>query len=163
MGRNPNFWSLKFCPRQASFGIHSETRRKRGLNLRSRCTIHSRSSGLLKGRTLDFSGIGIAAMLDEDIPVGEVVKLSNPLPSGPMMIYATGPPKRLLFSAMALSSRISDSVRETLRARFRGLAVQQSAPAHLDDPGKAGWDRRARAHRARRRQMFLDCSLSKRS
>lgn len=104
----------------------SETRRKPRFKLAVEITIHSKSSGLLKGRALDISEIGIAAMLDEDIPVGEVVKLSIPLPSGAMTICATVR-QRGSFFRYGFEFTDFNSVRETLRAACRELAVQQSA------------------------------------
>jgi hypothetical protein len=38
---------------------------------------------------MEISEIGIGAVLGEDVPVGEVVKLTIPLPSGPVTICAT--------------------------------------------------------------------------
>jgi PilZ domain len=67
----------------------SEVRRKPRFKLAVHISIHSPSCGLLKGSTLDISEIGVGAVLGEDVPVGEIVKLNIPLPSGPLTICAT--------------------------------------------------------------------------
>jgi hypothetical protein len=51
--------------------------------------ISSRTCGLLKGRTVDISESGIAAMLTIEPPLGEIVELNFTLPSGPVRILAT--------------------------------------------------------------------------
>jgi len=70
-------------------GYVSENRRKPRYKLVVDINIHSESCGLLKGRTMDISEIGIAAVLGDDVPVGEVVKLNLTLPSGSVTISAT--------------------------------------------------------------------------
>jgi hypothetical protein len=50
--------------------------------------INSRTCGFLKGRTVDISESGIAAMLTIEAPLGEVVELSFTLPFGPLAIHA---------------------------------------------------------------------------
>ena len=51
--------------------------------------ISSRTCGLLKGRSVDISESGIAAMLTIEPPLGEIVELNFTLPSGPVTILAT--------------------------------------------------------------------------
>ena len=50
--------------------------------------INSRTCGFLKGRTVDISESGIAAMLTIEASLGEVVELSLTLPFGPVAIHA---------------------------------------------------------------------------
>lgn len=85
---------------------------------------------MLKGRTLDISEIGIAAVLGDDVPVGEVVKLHFPLPSGLVTIRATVR-QRSSFFRYGFEFIESDSVREILQSTCRQLAVQQSASGKL--------------------------------
>lgn len=103
----------------------SENRRKPRFKLAVDITIHSKSCGLLKGRTLDISEIGIAAVLAEDIPIGEVVKLNIPLPSGPMTICATVRQSGSFFR-YGFEFIESNSVREILQSACRQLAIEQS-------------------------------------
>jgi PilZ domain-containing protein len=104
----------------------SENRRKPRFKLAIDIRIHSKSCGLLKGRTIDISEIGIAAVLGEDVPVGEVVKLHFTLPSGPVTIRATVR-QRSSFFRYGFEFIESSSVRENLQSACRQLAVQQSA------------------------------------
>jgi len=104
----------------------SEIRRQPRFKLVVDISIHSQSCGLLKGRTMDISEIGIAAVLDDDVPVGEVVKLNFTLPSGPVTISATVRQRSSLFR-YGFEFIGSNSVREVLRSGCRQLAVQQSA------------------------------------
>lgn len=75
---------------------------------------------------MDISEIGIGAVLEEDVPVGEVVKLRIPLPSGPVKISATVR-QRSSFFRYGFEFIESNSSREILRSACRELAVQQSA------------------------------------
>ncbi len=107
--------------------VVSEVRRKPRFKLAVDITIRSESRGVLKGRTIDISEIGIAAVLDEDVPVGEVVKLNVPLPSGPMTISATVR-HRGSFFRYGFEFVEADSVPEILLSTCRQLAIQQSTP-----------------------------------
>jgi hypothetical protein len=102
-----------------------EERRKPRFKFAVDIAIHSKSCGLLRGRTLDISEIGIAVVLDEDVPVGEVVKLNIPLASGPMTICATVR-HRGSFFRYGFEFTESNSVREILESACRQLAIQQS-------------------------------------
>jgi hypothetical protein len=104
----------------------SEVRRKPRFKLVVDISIHSQSCGLLKGRTLDISEIGISAVLGEDVPVGEIVKLNIPLPSGPVTICATVR-QRCSFFRYGFEFIESNSVSKILQSACHELAVQQSA------------------------------------
>jgi c-di-GMP-binding flagellar brake protein YcgR len=106
----------------------SETRRKPRFKLAVEISIHSQSCGFVKGRTLDISEVGIAAVLEEDLPVGEVVKLNIPLPSGPVAISATVC-QRSSFFRYGFEFIKSDAVREILQSTCCELSVQQSTPS----------------------------------
>ena len=104
----------------------SEVRRKPRFKLAVNISIHSPSCGLLKGSTLDISEIGIGAVLGEDVPVGEIVKLNIPLPSGPLTICATVR-QRSAFFRYGFEFIEPNSVREILESACRQLALQQAA------------------------------------
>ena len=61
----------------------ADSRRKPRFKLEVDIKITSRTSGELKGRTVDISESGIAAMLTVEAPFGEVVELNFTLPFGP--------------------------------------------------------------------------------
>jgi hypothetical protein len=75
---------------------------------------------------LDISEVGIGAVLGEDVPVGEVVKLNIPLPSGPVTISATVCQRSSLFR-YGFEFIESNSFREILQSTCHELAIQQSA------------------------------------
>jgi hypothetical protein len=75
---------------------------------------------------MDISEIGIGAVLGDDVPVGEVVKLNFALPSGPVSFPATVRQKSSFFR-YGFEFIQSRPVRETLQPVCHQLAVQQSA------------------------------------
>ncbi|HTW56732.1 MAG TPA: PilZ domain-containing protein [Terriglobales bacterium] len=50
--------------------------------------IYPRNSSVVRGHTVDLSETGIAAMLREEVPLGEVVRLEFTLHHGPVEIHA---------------------------------------------------------------------------
>src|ERR1700730_1178489 len=75
--------------------------------------IKSRTCGLLKGRTVDISESGIAAMLTIEVPLGEVVDLSFTLPDGPVTLSATVRQKNAF--RYGLEFVVPNTVNETIR------------------------------------------------
>ncbi len=51
-------------------------------------SVHSKTSGALKGYTVDISQGGVSAILRLEVPLGEVVELDFTLSSGAVRIYA---------------------------------------------------------------------------
>jgi hypothetical protein len=86
--------------------------------------IHSRTCGVLKGRTVDISESGISAMLMIEAPLGEVVELSFVLALGSVRIHATVRQRnafRYGFEFVDL-----DTVNDVIRRTCRDFAVEQS-------------------------------------
>jgi c-di-GMP-binding flagellar brake protein YcgR len=50
--------------------------------------IHSRNEGVIKGRTVDISETGVAAMVKVEVPLNELVQLDFVLPEGLVEIEA---------------------------------------------------------------------------
>ncbi len=65
-----------------------DARRRPRFKIDVEISIHSRTSGLLTGQTVDISESGIAAKLGIEVPLGEVVELSFTLPFGAVTIFA---------------------------------------------------------------------------
>jgi c-di-GMP-binding flagellar brake protein YcgR len=65
-----------------------ELRRVPRLKIEVEVTIHSHSAGVLKGRTVDISESGIAAMVKMEVPLNELVQLDLTLPEGSVEIEA---------------------------------------------------------------------------
>ena len=92
-------------------------------------TISSSTFGLLKGRTVDISEAGIAAMLTIEVSAGEIVELSFTLPDGPVTVSATVRHKNAF--RYGFEFVVPDKVSETIRRTCRDLAVDQALFAGL--------------------------------
>jgi hypothetical protein len=66
----------------------AEGRRHPRFELQTDIRVYSRTTGPLKGYTVDISESGISALLKLEVSVGEVVELEFALPSGPVAIRA---------------------------------------------------------------------------
>jgi hypothetical protein len=86
--------------------------------------INSWSCGVLKGRSVDISESGIAAILPIEAPLGEVVELNFTLPFGPVTIHAMVRQKNAFRYGFEFVD--SDSVHAVIRRTCRELAVEQS-------------------------------------
>ena len=86
--------------------------------------INSRTCGRLKGRTVDISESGIAAMLTLEAPLDEILELTFTLPSGPVMILAAARQRNAFRYGFEFID--TDSVHEIIRRTCRDLAVDRS-------------------------------------
>jgi PilZ domain len=101
-----------------------EARRQPRFKIEIDITINSRTSGMLKGHTLDISQFGIAAMLPIEAPLGEIVELSFALPSGPVRIQATVRQRNAFRYGFEFVDQ--DLVNEFVRRTCRDLAIEKS-------------------------------------
>jgi hypothetical protein len=92
-------------------------------------SIHSRTCGILAGRSVDLSESGISAMLRIEVPLHEIVELHFTLPFGPVTIYAMVRQR----SAFRYGFQFVESnyVKEVIRPTCRQLAVEQSITSEL--------------------------------
>jgi c-di-GMP-binding flagellar brake protein YcgR len=65
-----------------------EARRHPRFKLNTSIRIYPRNASVVRGDTVDISESGISAMLRDEIPVGEVVRLEFTLPLGPVDVHA---------------------------------------------------------------------------
>jgi hypothetical protein len=65
-----------------------ELRRSPRFKVEVEVIIHSHSAGVLKGKTVDISESGMAAMVKMEVPLNELVQLDLILPEGPVEIEA---------------------------------------------------------------------------
>ena len=86
--------------------------------------IKSRTCGMLKGRTVDISESGIAAILPIEAPLGENVELNFTLPSGPLTIHAIVRQRNAFRHGFEFVD--SESVHEVIRRTCRDLPIGQS-------------------------------------
>jgi hypothetical protein len=92
-------------------------------------TISSSTLGLLKGRTVDISEAGIAAMLPIEVSAGEIVELSFTVPDGPVTVSATVSQKNAF--RYGFEFFVPNGASETIRRTCRDLAVDQALFAGL--------------------------------
>jgi hypothetical protein len=102
----------------------ADARRHPRFDLEVDVTITSRTCGVLKGRTVDISESGIAAMLTVEAPVGEVVELNFILPFGSVAIHAMVRQRNAFRYGFEFID--PDFVPEIIRRTCRDLAVDQS-------------------------------------
>jgi hypothetical protein len=93
---------------------------------------------MLKGRTVDISESGVAAMLTIEAPLGEVVELSFTLPDGPVRVQATVRQKNAFRYGFEFVD--PNTVNETIRRTCRDLAVESLILANVR---KRGFRRRS--------------------
>ena len=101
-----------------------EVRRHLRFKLQVDIEIYSRTSGVLKGCSVDISESGIAAMMRVDVPVGEVVELSFTLPLGQVAIRAIARERNAFRFGFEFVE--SNSSNEIIRQTCRQFAVEQS-------------------------------------
>ena|ERR1700676_3188902 len=92
-------------------------------------SIRSRTCGVLRGRTVDISESGIAAMLTIEVPLGEIVELSFTLPDGPVTLCATVRQKNAF--RYGFEFVFPNTVSESIRRTCRDLAVDEHLFAGL--------------------------------
>jgi hypothetical protein len=98
----------------------TDARRHPRFNIEVDIRIDSRTCGLLKGRTVDISESGIAAMLTIEALLGEGVELNFTLPCGPAKIHAMVRQKNAFRYGFEFVD--SDSAQEVVRRTCRELA-----------------------------------------
>jgi c-di-GMP-binding flagellar brake protein YcgR len=66
-----------------------EARRHPRFKLNTNICIYPRNSSVIRGHTVDISESGISAMLRDEVPIGEVVRLEFKLPLEAVEVHAT--------------------------------------------------------------------------
>jgi hypothetical protein len=94
--------------------------------------INSRTCGLLKGRTVDISESGIAALLRVEVGLDETVKLDFTLPLGNVTIYAVGRQRNAFRYGFEFIE--SSPAHQIIRNTCRDLAVDQALIDKLNAP-----------------------------
>jgi hypothetical protein len=100
-----------------------ERRRAPRFKLEVEIEIHSKSCGSAKGKTADISESGISAVLNAQVPVGELVELDFTLPFGRVTIYAAVREKRAFRYGFQFAE--SNFIEEVVRPMCRVLAMEQ--------------------------------------
>ena len=103
--------------------LRPDLRRQPRFKIEVDIRIQSRTCGMLKGRAVDISESGIAAMLPIEAPLGENVELNFTLPSGPLTIHAIVRQRNAFRYGFEFVD--SASVHEVIRRTCRDLAIHQ--------------------------------------
>ena len=104
--------------------LRPDLRRQPRFKIEVDISIKSRTCGMLKGRTVDISESGIAAMLPIEAPLGENVELNFTLPSGPLTIHAIVRQRNAFRYGFEFVD--SESVHEVIRRTCRDLAIDRA-------------------------------------
>jgi len=106
-----------------------DARRQPRFKIEVDISINSRTSGALKGHTVDISESGISAMLRIEVPVGELVELEFTLPFGPVTTYAMVRQKNAFRYGFQFVE--SNAVDEVIRSTCYHLALEHTLLGEL--------------------------------
>jgi len=104
--------------------LRPDLRRQPRFKIEIDIRIKSRTCGMLKGRTVDISECGIAAILPIEAPLGENVEMNFTLPSGPLTIHAIVRQRNAFRYGFEFVD--SELVHEVIRRTCRDLAIHES-------------------------------------
>lgn len=86
--------------------------------------VYARGQRMLRGETVDISESGISAMLRDEVPLGEVVRLEFTLPSGEVEVLAVARQRNAFrFGFEFLEDA---AARELIRRTCRELAIEEA-------------------------------------
>jgi c-di-GMP-binding flagellar brake protein YcgR len=101
-----------------------ENRRRPRYKLQVAIKIYARSQSVLRGDTVDISESGISAMLRDEVPLGEVVRLEFTLPSGEVEVLAVARQRNAFrFGFEFLEDA---AAQELIRRACRELAIEEA-------------------------------------
>ncbi|MFZ0296359.1 MAG: PilZ domain-containing protein [Candidatus Sulfotelmatobacter sp.] len=86
--------------------------------------IHTKTCGVLMGRTVDISESGISALLKLEVLVGEFVELQFTVPFGPVRVYAVVRQRSAFRYGFQFVE--SNAVHEIIQTTCRSLELEQS-------------------------------------
>ena len=105
-----------------------EARRHRRFKLAVQIRVYPRGCPVVRGDTVDISESGISAMLREEVPVGEMVRMEFTLPLGDVEVLAMVRQR----NAFRYGFQFVDatSAQDIIGRTCRQLAVEQSVAGH---------------------------------
>lgn len=86
--------------------------------------VYARNASVVRGHSVDISESGISAMLRDEVPVGEVVRLEFAVPPGDVVIHALTRQRNAFRYGFQFLEAISQL--EIIQRACRQLAVEQS-------------------------------------
>lgn len=101
-----------------------EARRHPRFKLDVDICVYPRNANVVRGHTVDISESGLSAMLRNEVPVGEVVRLEFELPLGPVEVHALVRQRNAFrYGFEFMEER---TAREIVGRTCRDLAIQES-------------------------------------
>ena len=92
--------------------------------------VYPRDCAVVRGDTVDISESGISAMLREEVPVGEVVRLELALPGGDVEVLALVRQRNAFRYGFQFIE--ATSAHDAIGRTCRQLEVEQSVLGHKD-------------------------------
>jgi c-di-GMP-binding flagellar brake protein YcgR len=86
--------------------------------------VYARNAAVVRGHSVDISESGISAMLREEVPIGEVVRLEFAVPAGDVVIHALTRQRDAFRYGFQFLEAISQL--EIIQRACRQLAIAQS-------------------------------------
>lgn len=114
-------------PHHAQPQVPVENRQSPRFKIEVRICVYLRDRPVLRGRTVDISESGIAAMLMEEVPLGEVVRLEFTLPLGEVELHALVRQRRAFRYGFQFVEQAS--AHDMIGRTCRQLAVDQALSA----------------------------------
>ena len=105
-----------------------EARRHPRFKLEASLRVYARDCPVVRGDTVDISESGISAMLREEVPVGEVVRLEFSVPLGEVEVLALVCQRNAFRYGFQFVE--ASSAQDVLGRTCRQLAVGQSVLGH---------------------------------
>jgi c-di-GMP-binding flagellar brake protein YcgR len=107
-----------------------DARRHPRYKLEVEVRIYPRNSQVVRAHSVDISESGISAMLREEVPTGEVVRLEFTLPSGEVQIHALVRQRNAFRYGFQFLEAISQL--EIIERTCRQLSVAQSTAGNVE-------------------------------
>jgi c-di-GMP-binding flagellar brake protein YcgR len=91
--------------------------------------VYARNADVVRGHSVDLSESGISAMLRDEVPVGEVVRLEFTIPTGEVTIHALTRQRNAFRYGFQFLEAISQL--EIIQRACRQWALEQSTSGNL--------------------------------
>ena len=103
---------------------HLENRRHPGYKLDVAINIYARNRRVIRGHTVDISESGVSAMLIDEIPLGEVVRLECTLPFGDVEVLAVARQRNAFRYGFEFLK--DDAAQEVIKPTCHQLAIEEA-------------------------------------
>jgi hypothetical protein len=109
----------------------TEARRHPRYNIEVDVQVYARNAGVVRGHSVDLSESGLSAMLRDEVPVGEVVRLAFAVPAGEVEVHAFVCQRRAFRYGFQFIE--ANAAQALINRTCRQLAVEHSISARPPD------------------------------